>query len=406
MEENKLGKAPFRIQTFNQIAPRGLGLLSASRFSVNRDQKVPHAIILRSYPLTADSLSAELLAIARAGVGVNNVPVRECTERGIVVFNTPGANANSVKELVIAALLLCARDVIGGIDYVNNLPRVIPEGDLKQHVEAGKRRFAGRELSGRTLGVVGLGAIGTPVANIACALGMRVMGFDPFLSETAKQSIDSRVKLVGVLKEMFARAQFISLHVPHNRKTHAFVNDELLSYSQSGTCLLNFARSEVVASDAILRALEHGRLSRYFIDFPRREFLNHPKVYTTPHLGASTAEAEENCAVMAVQQLQDFLLDGNIAHSVNFPSVKLERLLDHRLTVTNWNRPGVLQEILAICSNAGLNVTDMINKSRADIAYNILDVGCMVTDSLREELQSVPNVVSVRALGRRDETES
>ena len=401
MEQPKQSAEEFRIQTFNQIAARGLKLLTAPQYGVNKDQESAHAIILRSYPLSVDHLSSELLAIARAGAGVNNVPVTECTERGIVVFNTPGANANSVKELVIAALLLCARDVIGGIEYVNNLPNIIPEGDLKQHVEEGKRRFAGRELTGRTLGVVGLGAIGTPVANIACTLGMQVLGFDPFLSDTAKQNVNSRVELVDELKDLFARAQFISLHVPLSPKTLAFVNDELLNYCHEGTCILNFARSEVVAPDAILRALEHGQLSKYFIDFPRREFLNHPKVFTTPHLGASTAEAEENCAVMAVRQVQDFLVDGNIENSVNFPSVKLERTLDYRLTITNRNQPGVLREILAICSNKGLNITDMINKSRDHVAYNILDVDSEVTDSLRTELLSVPNVGRVRALGCR-----
>ena len=405
MVEPKPRTEKFRIQTFNQIAPRGLKLLATPQYSVSKDQDSPHAIILRSFPLTTDHLSSNLLAIARAGAGVNNVPVEECTKQGILVFNTPGANANSVKELVIAALLLCARDVIGGIEYVNNLPNVIPEGDLKQHVEEGKRRFAGRELSGRTLGVVGLGAIGTPVANIACTLGMQVLGYDPFLSETSRQNVDARVELVDELKDLFARAQFISLHVPLSPKTNAFVNDELLNYCHEGTCILNFARSEVVAPDAILRALEHGQLSKYFIDFPRREFLNHPKVFTTPHLGASTAEAEENCAVMAVRQVQDFLINGNIENSVNFPSVKLERSLDYRLTITNWNQPGVLREILAVCSNIGLNITDMINKSREDVAYNILEVDGEVSDSLRTELLAVPNVVSVRALGRRNSNE-
>lgn len=405
MVEPKPRTEKFRIQTFNQIATRGLKLLATPQYSVSKEQDSPHAIILRSFPLTTDHLTSNLLAIARAGAGVNNVPVDECTEQGILVFNTPGANANSVKELVIAALLLCARDVIGGIEYVNNLPNVIPEGDLKQHVEEGKRRFAGRELSGRTLGVVGLGAIGTPVANIACTLGMQVLGYDPFLSETSRQNVDSRVELVDELKDLFARAQFISLHVPLSPKTNAFVNDELLNYCHEGTCILNFARSEVVAPDAILRALEHGQLSKYFIDFPRREFLNHPKVFTTPHLGASTAEAEENCAVMAVRQIQDFLVNGNIENSVNFPSVKLERSLDYRFTITNWNQPGVLREILAVCSNVGLNITDMINKSRENVAYNILEVDGEVTDSLRTELLAVPNVVRVRALGRRNSNE-
>lgn len=405
MVEPKPRTEKFRIQTFNQIAPRGLKLLATPQYSVSKDQDAPHAIILRSFPLTTDHLSSNLLAIARAGAGVNNVPVDECTKQGILVFNTPGANANSVKELVIAALLLCARDVIGGIEYVNNLPNVIPEGDLKQHVEEGKRRFAGRELSGRTLGVVGLGAIGTPVANIACTLGMQVLGFDPFLSETSRQNVDSRVELVDELKDLFARAQFISLHVPLSPNTNAFVNDELLNYCHEGTCILNFARSEVVAPDAILRALEHGQLSKYFIDFPRRDFLNHPKVFTTPHLGASTAEAEENCAVMAVRQIQDFLVNGNIENSVNFPAVKLERSFDYRLTITNWNHPGVLREILAVCSNTGLNITDMINKSRDHVAYNILEVDGEVTDSLRTELLAVPNVVGVRALGRRHSKE-
>ncbi|MYD46083.1 MAG: 3-phosphoglycerate dehydrogenase [Gammaproteobacteria bacterium] len=405
LENPKERVAEFRIQTFNQIAPRGLRLLKTRQYSVSKEQESPHAIILRSYPLTTDHLSSDLLAIARAGAGVNNVPVQECTQRGILVFNTPGANANSVKELVIAALLLCARDVIGGIEYVKNLPNIIPEGDLKQHVEEGKRRFAGRELSGRTLGVVGLGAIGTPVANIACTLGMQVLGYDPFLSEASRQNVDSRVELVDELKDLFARAQFISLHVPLSPKTNAFVNDELLNYCHEGTCILNFARSEVVAPDAILRALDHGQLSKYFIDFPRREFLNHPKVFTTPHLGASTAEAEENCAVMAVRQVQDFLVNGNIENSVNFPAVKLERSLDYRLTITNWNQPDVLREILAVCSNSGLNITDMINKSRDNVAYNILEVNGEVLDSLRTELLAVPNVVRVRALGRRDASE-
>jgi D-3-phosphoglycerate dehydrogenase len=346
--------------------------------------------------LTADHVTPNLRAVARAGAGVNNVPVDLYTERGIVVFNTPGANANSVKELVLAALLLSARDVIGGIKYVESVNGVSDPVELNKQVEAEKKRFQGEEIYGKTLGVVGLGAIGALVAEAGLRLGMNVLGYDPAISVEAAWRLPSDVQRMENLPTLFARSDYVTLHVPLMAETRNMINEESLKSFRPGTVLLNFARQEIVDEAALSRALSAGKLARYFSDFPSPTLARLPNVSATPHLGASTAEAEENCAVMAADQLIDFLRNGNIRNSVNFPTVSLERTPGVRLAVTNRNVPKMLGQILSVLANKNLNVIDMINKSRDDVAYNLIDVAGPVPNELLSEITRIGSVMNVR----------
>ncbi|MEQ9002751.1 MAG: 3-phosphoglycerate dehydrogenase, partial [Pseudomonadales bacterium] len=325
----------YKIRTFNQIAVRGLDRFPRDQFEVSSDSLDPHAILLRSHALNPAELNPGLRAVARAGAGVNNVPVDVCTERGVVVFNTPGANANSVKELVLAGLLLASRDVVGGIGFVRSLAGMKDEAELDARVEAEKKRFKGRELKGRSLGVVGLGAIGSLVARAALDLGMEVLGFDPAISVDAAWRLPSEVRRMENLPSLFARADYVTLHVPLLPDTRGMINDASLKVFRPGSVLLNFARQPIVDAAALRAALDDGRVARYVADFPVPELTDHPNVLLTPHLGASTDEAEENCAVMAAEQLIEFLRTGNGRNSGNFPTVTLEPAGGHRLAVTN-----------------------------------------------------------------------
>ena len=384
----------YRVKTYNQISPRGLQRFDGG-FEVGSDADDPHAILLRSHKLTENELSPNLRAIARAGAGVNNVPVDRCTERGVVVFNTPGANANSVKELVLAALLLSSRDVLGGMRYVETLTEIADADTLNRLVEAEKKRFKGRELYGRTLGVVGLGAIGSLVARAALDLGMDVIGFDPALSVEAAWRLPSEVQRMENLPSLFARSDYVTFHVPSLVSTRGLVNTESLQYFKPGTVLLNYARHDIVDEAAIATALEQGTLAAYFSDFPS-PVLNSGAVHATPHLGASTAEAEENCAVMAADQLLDFLNFGNINNSVNFPALSLEPTEGFRLAVTNKNVAGMLGQLMSILADRNINVIDMINKSREEVAYNLIDVAAEPTPILLEEINAIDSVMNVR----------
>ena len=386
----------YKVRTFNQIALRGLERFPRDAFEVGTEISDPHAILLRSHVLSAEHVTPSLRAVARAGAGVNNVPVDLYTERGIVVFNTPGANANSVKELVLAALLLSARDVLGGVKYVESVRDVTDAAELNKRVESEKKRFQGEEIYGKTLGVVGLGAIGALVAEAGLRLGMNVLGYDPAISVDAAWRLPSEVQRMENLPTLFARSDYITLHVPLLAETRNMINEESLKSFRPGTVLLNFARQEIVDEAALGRALTANKLARYFSDFPSPALAQLPNVSATPHLGASTAEAEENCAVMAADQLIDFLRNGNIRNSVNFPTVSLERTEGIRLAVTNRNVPKMLGQILSVLANRNINVIDMINKSRGDVAYNLIDVAAPVPQELLAEINRIGSVMNVR----------
>ncbi|MCB1686062.1 MAG: phosphoglycerate dehydrogenase [Pseudomonadales bacterium] len=386
----------YKIRTYNQIAVRGLERFPRDRYEVSSEIADPHAILLRSHQLEDAQLSQSVRAVARAGAGFNNVPVAECTERGIVVFNTPGANANSVKELVMAALLLSARDIVGGIQFVMSLKGIADEAELDRLVEAEKKRFKGRELYGKSLGVVGLGAIGSLVARAALDMGMKVLGFDPAISVDAAWRLPSEVQRMENLPSLFSRSDYVTLHVPLMAETRGMINEESLRSFRKGSVLLNFARQPIVDTLALKKCLDDGRVGLYVADFPVPGLTEHPNVRLTPHLGASTDEAEENCAVMAAEQLVEFLETGNIRNSVNFPAVNLEPVGGNRIAITNRNVPGMLGQITSLLAERQINVVDMINKSRGDVAYNLIDVGGDAPDGLVEAIRGISSVMNVR----------
>jgi len=386
----------YKIRTYDSIADRGLERFSRENFTVGAEVDDPHAMLLRSHKLAAGDLCPGLRAVARAGAGVNNVPVQACSELGIVVFNTPGANANSVKELVLAALLISARDIVGGIQFVSSLRDVTDEEELNRLVEAEKKRFKGRELRGKSLGVVGLGAIGSLVARAALDLGMEVLGYDPAISVDSAWRLPSEVQRMEDLPSLFARSDYVTLHVPLIPETVGLINEESLSSFRPGSTLLNFARQPIVASEALSAALDDGRVGGYIADFPVPGLIEHPKVRLTPHLGASTDEAEENCAVMAADLLIEFLSVGNVRHSVNFPAVSLEPSGGYRLAITNRNVPGMLSQIMSVLAARQINVVDMINKSREGVAYNLIDIAEEAEPALIDAICGIDNVMNVR----------
>lgn len=387
----------FKILTLNQIALKGLERLPRDRFEVGTEIHDPDAILVRSQPMTQEHITPRLRAVARAGAGVNNIPVPLYTDRGIVVFNTPGANANSVKELTVAGMLLAARGIAEGIGFSRGLATSLDHAALNKVVEAEKKRFKGQELAGRTLGVVGLGAIGSLVAQAALSLGMDVLGHDPALSVDAAWRLPSTVRKMDQLHALFAQSDYVSLHVPLFPSTHHLVNADSLRAFKQGAVLLNFAREEIVEPSAVRDALRSGRLRRYVADFPSAALLDEPGALFTPHLGASTDEAEENCAVMACRQLDEFLTRGNIRNSVNFPDVALERPAGERIAVANRNVPNMIGQIASILAKADLNVIDMLNKSRDDVAYNLIDVEGRPSAETLARIGAIDGVVSVRS---------
>ena len=390
----------YRIRTFDRIARHGLERFPRQRYQVDGELANPHGILLRSHKLEPGWIGGSLHGVARAGAGVNNVPVELCTERGVVVFNTPGANANSVKELVLIALLTSSRDVFGGMAFARSLANIDNEAALNARVEAEKKRFRGRELAGKSLGVVGLGAIGSLVARAALDLGMEVLGYDPAISIDAAWRLPSQVRRMESLPSLFARCDFVSLHVPLLPETEGLIDDQCLNAFRHGGVLLNFAREPIVQRAALKRALDGGALAGYVADFPVPGLAAHPRARFTPHLGASTQEAEENCARMAANQLRNFLETGAIVNSVNFPSVELEESPGHRLAVANRNVPGMLGQMTSVFAKRGINVIDMINKSRGAVAYNLLDLADEPVPALIEELQAIDSVIGVRPLPR------
>lgn len=388
----------YKVRTYNAIAAVGLQRFDDARYSVSPEQDVPEAMLLRSHKLAVDELNPELRAIARAGAGVNNVPVEACSERGIVVFNTPGANANSVKELVVTALLLASRDVFGGISYVRSLANIDDDAELNRLVEAEKKRFKGQELIGKTLGVVGLGAIGSMVARAALDLGMKVIGYDPALSVEAAWRVPSQVGRQENLPSLFSKADYVTLHVPLLPATEGMINAESLAAFKPGSVLLNFARQPIVDADALASALASGQVGKYVADFPVPGLIDHERVMLTPHLGASTAEAEENCAVMAADQLMDFMETGSIRNSVNFPVVAMERSEGYRVAVANRNVPGMLGQMTSVLAERNINVIDLINKSRDDVAYNIIDMEQAPDSGLIDAICGIEGVINLRVI--------
>ena len=387
----------YRVRIYNQIAKKGLDTFDSKDVVVAKALDHPQAILLRSHKLQTVEIEPSVLAIARAGAGINNIPLSYCTEQGIVVFNTPGANANSVKELVLAALLLSSRDVIGGVNFVSNLN----ENDAEQFdyvVESNKKQFKGKELSKRTLGIIGLGSIGSEVAKAALDLGMNVVGYDPALSIEAAWSLPSRIKRMDQLNSLYEVSDYVTLHVPVLPQTRNLINAESFKHFRRGTALLNFSRGEIVNDASVLAALSSELLSYYFTDFPDRIFMGNSRVYATPHLGASTMEAEENCAIMAAEQLDEFIRFGNIKNSVNFPDVRLDSNAQYRIAVANRNVPGLLGELMSVLADKNINVIDMINKSRGDVAYNLIDIDAKPTIGLIETINSIKDILSLRGL--------
>ena len=389
----------YKVRTYNQISVRGLERFSRQSYEVGSDIGSPDAFLLRSQKLHEVEVPRSLLAVARAGAGVNNVPIADYSKRGIVVFNTPGANANAVKELVMAGMLLATRGILPGIAYVNSLTAMSDADAMSQLLEKEKSRFAGGEIKGKTLGIVGLGAIGSMVADMALAMGMKVLGFDPALSIDAAWRLSSEVTRMENLPALLARADYVSLHVPAIDATRHMINADALPLINPRAVLLNFARESIVDAQAVRGSLDEGRLGKYVCDFPEPALLGQAHVIAMPHIGASTEESEENCAVMAANQLMDFLEHGNIVNAVNFPAVSMERSQGTtRITFSNDNVPGVLGHVLSVLADHKVNVIDMVNKSRGELAFNLIDVQSRPGDDVVAALEAVANVIRVRLI--------
>jgi D-3-phosphoglycerate dehydrogenase len=387
-----------KIRTYNNIAAKGLSKFPTDSYLVDAACETPDAILLRSHKLHNEELPDSVLAVARAGAGVNNIPVADYTPQGIVVFNTPGANANAVKELVLASLLLSSRGITQSMNYVDSLASETDAAQLHIKVEAGKKQYGGSELEGKTLGVVGLGAIGAKIANLALSLGMKVIGYDPKLSVEAAWQLSSDVTRAANLNSLLARSDYVTLHVPMFEATRGLMNNDAFSAIKEGAKLINLARGELVEEAAVISALDTGKLGTYIADFPSEALIAHDKVVLFPHLGASTLEAEENCAEMGANQLIDFLDNGNIVNSVNFPAVSMERTTGYRVTFANDNVPKVLGTVLNLLADLNINVLDIVNKSRDEIAYTILDIEQEPTPALLEELSNVEHIFHVRSV--------
>jgi D-3-phosphoglycerate dehydrogenase len=385
----------FKVQTLNNISRNGLDRLPANIYGVASDIAEPDAVLVRSADMHQSPVPLSVKAVARAGAGVNNIPVAELSARGVPVFNAPGANANAVKELVVAGMLLAARNLADALGFVRDLK---PGDDLDHRVEAEKKRFVGSELSGKMLGVVGLGAIGVKVANAAYALGMRVSGFDPHMTVEGAWQLSSEVTKAGSLNELFAASDYVTFHVPLNDRTRGIFGAQALAAARPGIVLLNFAREGVVDAATLRDGLASGRIGRYVSDFPDADLLGNPRVIALPHLGASTGEAEENCAVMVVDQLRDFLEHGNVRHSVNFPETRMARSGIARICVANQNRPNMIGQLSHVLGEAGVNIAQMHNASRADLAYTLIDVDTPVPDTLVTAIAAIDGILSVRVI--------
>ncbi|MCC7546134.1 MAG: phosphoglycerate dehydrogenase [Burkholderiales bacterium] len=383
-----------RVLTLNSISRAGLDLLPAERYEVSDKQDAPHAILVRSQDMRAMSIPDTVCAIGRAGAGTNNIPVETMSQRGVPVFNAPGANANAVKELVLAGLLMAARNILPALRFVDGLRG--SDDELAELVEKGKKHYAGVELPGRTLGVIGLGRIGSLVADAAIKLDMEVLGFDPEITVDAAWSLPSRVRKAHSIDEVFRSSEFITLHVPLVPATRHLVNAQRLALLRPGGVLLNFAREEIVDASAVAEALSAKRLSAYVCDFPSECLVDLHGAVALPHLGASTREAEDNCAVMVANQLRDYLEHGNVRNAVNFPDVVMDRESPYRLAIANANVPNMLGQISSTLAGAGLNIHNMLNKSKADMAYTLVDVDSAVAPEILQALGCIQGVLNVR----------
>ncbi len=385
----------YNIQTLNKISKYGTDNFDTAKYTVADEVANPDAIMVRSAAMHDMEFGSNLLAIARAGAGVNNIPVDKCAEQGICVFNTPGANANAVKELVIAGLLLTSRKIPDAMIWAQTLKG--NGAEVGKMVEKGKSQFAGPEIMGKTLGVIGLGAIGVLVANAAIALGMKVVGYDPFLSVKAALSLDPSVKTVSDVKELYAAADYVTIHVPFNADTKGTINADAIAAMKDGVRVLNFARGELVDNSAILPALESGKVAAYITDFPSDEVLGAKGVIAVPHLGASTPESEDNCAKMAALELIDYIENGNIKNSVNYPDASMNAA-GTKICVMHKNVPAVISALTTALGDAGLNIDNMLNKSKKDYAYTLLDVAGDVSDDVVAKLAAVDTVIKVRVI--------
>ncbi len=386
----------YKVQTLNNISVKGLEKFPRDKYEVASEIQNPDAYMLRSLKMHDMDIPNSVLAVGRAGAGVNNIPIEKMSALGIPVFNAPGANANAVKELVVTGMLLACRNICQAWECAKNL-----EGDdesIAKEVEQVKKNFVGFELPGRTLGVVGLGAIGTSVANTAQDLGMSVVGFDPAITVERAWQLSSTIQSAATVDELLSKSDFVTIHVPFNEGTKDLINASRIVTMNDNAVILNFSRNGIVNDQDVVAALDSGKLYAYVCDFPSNLLKNHPRVITLPHLGASTAEAEENCAIMIANQLQDFLENGNIKNSVNFPAVKMPRVSGHRMAIANSNVPNMVGQISSILAETGHNILDLLNKSRGDLAYTLLDVDTVITDEVVNQLKSIDGVLSVRTI--------
>ncbi len=387
----------YKIQTLNNISDLGLKKFDPKRYTISDKEKKPDAILVRSTSMHSLDLPQSVLVIGRAGAGTNNIPIKKMAELGIPVLNTPGGNANAVKELVLTGMLLACRHIAPALNYTKELSG--SDREIMETVEKNKKHFRGSELPNRTLGIIGLGKIGVKVANAAIALGMKVIGHDPAMTVQNAWELSANAQQAQSIEEVLMSSDFISVHVPLIEKTEKLISSKLINKMKKGTVLLNFSRAEIVDSDAIATALQKEIISQYVCDFPCKAFQNNSKVIALPHLGASTQEAEENCAIMISEQVQEYLEHGHITHSVNFPRVKLIRSdAEQRLTIINRNVPNIIAQVSSILSQSKINIRDMINKSRQDIAYNILDVNANIDHATLEKIKKIKGVLQVRAL--------
>ena len=383
-----------KVQVLNNISSLGLDKFSSDIYDVSVKDNNPDAILVRSAKMHELEFGKNLKAVGRAGAGVNNIPLEKMSDKGVVVFNTPGANANAVKELVISSMLLASRNICQAWNYVNNLPLE----DLKATVEDGKKQYSGSELPGKTLGIVGLGAIGVEIANAASMLGMDVIGFDPSITKKNAWKISSEVEDAATLEELFSKSDFVSFHVPLIDETKNLLNEKRIALLPEGSVIINMSRDGIVDEDALVKALDSGKVKYYVTDFPINDKKNHDRVIALPHLGASTSEAEDNCAVMIAKQIKDYLENGNIVNSVNFPDARMPRAGEERLAITHRNIPNMVRQITKAIAEEEANILDMINKSRGDFAYTLIDLENEISNTAIENIQRIEGVLTVRAL--------
>ena len=386
----------FIIQTYNKVAEQGLKGFDTKKYNVVEKTEHPDAILVHSAPLHQIPLGPELKAICRIGAGTNTIPVEKCTKQGIVVFNTPGGNANAVKELTLAAIILCLRNVLAANEWVRTLKD--GESDPGKAVESGKEVFRGPELMGKTIGIIGVGAIGSRMARACHDLGMHVIGYDPYLGHSRKSELKQYVHFAEDIQELYLNADIISIHIPLNEANKGFISRESIEKMKHGVYLINYARGPVLDNDAVCDAIDNGKIRGFATDFPTARQLNYKQALCTPHLGAGTPEADENCSVMAVRQLCDYLENGNIVNSVNFPDVSFARAEGDRIAIMHYNRVGMLGRITEAIAAAGLNIENLVNKAKGDIAYTILDFNETIPEDISERLSTIPNIIKIRLI--------